>query len=1049
MILGLDIGSNSVGWCLIGTDGDGAPNEIVAAGVRCFAAGVVGDLASGREESRTVKRRGARLIRRQGWRRQRRKQKLFRLLQSLNLLPPTQGRDPTSIHRCIHDLDASIRASDPECSSHRGQQVLPYRLRWRAARERLAPYEVGRAFYHLAQRRGFLSNRKQTATGDDDPGQVEDGIRHLSAAIRDSGQQTLGSYLSTLDPEQERIRARWTSRKMYEDEFEAIWNEQSKHHTVLDDEARRSVHRAIFDQRPLRDQSNLIGRCEFEPDERRCRIAHPVFQLFRLLQTVNNLRVDSPGEPSRSLRSDERALLIDRLSRTAELKKQEAKKLLGISAKARFSIEEGGEAKIIGDRTGASLRTVFGDRWDALSPEKSLSAIEDVLVFEKEAALRARAERHWGLTPEAAEKMAKLRLEEGHAGLSIKALSRLTPHLQAGLSYSEAVKLEYPDAFKAKAAIDRLPAVRSADGFPELRNPVVLRALSEVRKVVNGIVRNFGKPEIVRIELARDLKRGRQERRKLSARMREQEGLRKDAADRIAREAHIANSPRRDIEKVMLANECGWRCPYTGRSISMRDLVGDSPSFEVEHIIPFSRSLDDSFFNKTLCWHEENRNTKRNRTPLEAYGTSMRWDEILGRVRGFQGKAASEKLRRFLIEDVGEELSDEFTERHLNDTRYASKLAAEYLGRLYGGTCDENGRRRVQVTSGRLTAFLRGRWELNKLLDDGGEKTRNDHRHHAVDALVVGLTSPGAVKQLADAAREADRLGGRRLFAEIRAPWEGVLEEARSAIGRVVVSHRVDRRLNGALHDETIYGKQRNAAAPRGGVRQVRHVRKPLASLARGDIEEIVDAGIRERVRAQLAQLCAADPKLSEPQKAFADAGNHPVIDTASGRRVPIHRVRIRKTQNSVCIGSGPSLRHVAPGSNHHMAIVAVLDGQGAVNRWESHIVTRLEAMDRQRKGEAVIARDWGANHRFVFSLRSGDSVQLDVGNGERAVCVVRAISGKRVEVTRASDARTQTDVRKAGKAGGRLILGCEALRSAGCEKVNVDPMGVVAVAHD
>jgi CRISPR-associated endonuclease Csn1 len=1054
MILGLDIGTNSVGWCLVSTR-DGKPNGIIAAGVRCFAAGTKGDLERGREQPRGAQRRGARLMRRQTWRRQRRQRKLFALLQRHDLLPRTSAHDPTSIHACLQELDVTLRDADAQAATHRGQQVFLYRLRARAASEQVSRHELGRALYHLAQRRGFLSNRKKPLKDSgDDLGRVQTSIEGLVEAMRVSGSPTLGAYLATLDPDDERIRARWTARRMYVDEFNAIWDRQALNHSDLVPALRKQVFDAIFHQRPLKDQSHLIGRCELERGsadgprgERRAPIAHPVFQRFRLLQGVNNLRIQAPDAATRPLTLEERTRLIDALSTTGDMNRTAIKRLLTLSPRVKLSIEEGGETRLPGDRTVSALRGIFGSTWDQLSAPERLQVLEDLMTFEKADALRRRGQRRWGLSGQAAEDFADLTLEDGYASLSVKAMERLIPHLEAGLSYSEALVKEYPDAFAANRVCDELPAVRSSEAFPELRNPTVVRSLTEVRQIVNEVVRRHGKPDVIRIELARDLKRGRKQRRDLWERMREQESLRKAAAAKITRETGDHHPSPRDVEKVMLANECAWQCPYTGRHFSMRDLLGDSPAVDAEHILPFSRSLDNGFFNKTLCFNEENRR-KHNRTPFEAYAGSEQWAEILGRVKSFQGRGATEKLRRFTLEWVDLELSDEFTERHLNDTRYASKLAAEYVGRLYGGTIDQTGRRRVQVSTGALTAFLRWRWDLNKLLNDGDEKARDDHRHHAVDAIVIALTDAGAVKALSDAARRADELGRRRLFAEVQAPWDGFLDEARRVISGLVVSHRVSRRLNGALHEETLYGPPQPGDG-HSGKQDVRHVRRPLAALSEGDLKAIVDSGIRERVRRQLDALKARDPKLASPAKAFADVRNHPIIETKSGRRIPIHHVRVRKTVTAVPIGTEATRRYVAPGSNHHMEVVAKLDSDGNCVRWDGHVVSRLEAMERWRSGVPIVRTAWGSDGTFQFSIASGDSLRLDLGIGQPALCVVNTVWGNRVEVTRCEDARSKSEIRHLGKEGGRLRFGVEALRRAKAQKVSVSPMGDVAVARD
>lgn len=1042
MILGLDIGANSIGWCLVETI-DAKPTKIVTAGVRCFDAGVEGDIGKGREESRNAKRRQARQTRRQTWRRQRRQAHLFRALQKAGLLPHTDSVTPQSIHDCLLGIDRTLRAV-LTADDHIGQQVFLYRLRARAASERIEPHELGRAIYHLAQRRGFLSNRKAAAKEGEEAGQVRTGIATLEQAICDAKALTLGAYFALLDPDDERIRSRWTSRKMYEDEFDAIWRQQARHHPLLTSDLEREVRGAIFRQRPLKSQSDKIGRCELEPTCKRAPIALLSSQRFRLLQTVNHLRVLAPGAPSRALSPDERGRLIDLLEVEGDLTLAKAKRKLSLSGKARFSLEEGGETKLVGNRTNAKLRGIFGEPWNSLPASEKDRVVNDVITFDKPEALRKRGVRRWGLDADAAQRLADLTLEEGYLGHSTRAVMKLLPALEEGLAYQTVRQREYPGAFASGEPADRLPPVLSEKGLPELRNPAVARAISELRKIVNALIKEFGKPDLVRIELARDLKKARKHRQDASKRMRVRELERSRAVDRLLREARIPQPKRSDIEKVLLAEECGWRCPYTGISFSMRDLVGDSPRVDVDHILPFSRSLDDSFFNKTLCLHEENRNVKKNRAPFEAYGATPRWPEILQRVEAFKGPAAEEKLRRFKVEDLGPELTEDFVARQLNDTRYASTLAASYLGRLYGGLADANGRLRVQVSKGGATALLRNAWGLHSVLGDGGTKNRDDHRHHAVDAIVIALTGPAEVHALARASSQAWERGSRRTIAAIEPPWEGFLSNVHDAIDRITVSHRPRHRLSGALHEETLYSREFRRAGKAGRPEAVRHQRKPIDALSRADVDKIVDPRIREVVQRALAE-CGTD----DPAKAFKERSAHPTFTAASGRAIPVHRVRVEVSKAVVSIGRGERARYVAPGSNHHMAIVAVAGADGTDQRWEGHVVTRLEAMERHRTGRPVVQREWGEGRTFVCSIASGDTVQITLPGEKPDYFVVGAVSGGRLELTRSRDARPVSEIKKSGVKGGRLLKAVDSLRALGLLKVGVSPIGVLNRAND
>ena len=308
--------------------------------------------------------------------------------------------------------------------------------------------------------------------------------------------------------------------------------------------------------------------------------------------------------------------------------------------------------------------------------------------------------------------------------------------------------------------------------------------------------------------------------------MRQNEKARENAKRKILDKLGIENARPGDILKVLLAEECNWECPYTGKTICMETLLGPHPQFDIEHIIPFSRSLDNSFINKTLCDIEENRDVKQNRTPYEAYASNeSKWHEISSRVKRFRGSAAHAKLRKF----QQKELDEDFAARMLQDTRYMSRLATEYLGLLYGGPIDADGCRRVQVSTGRMTAYLRDEWGLNAILADGDddEKNRADHRHHAVDAIVIALTDAGTVELLSRSAAIAEERG-HRLFAPVEKPWPSFLDDVRRSVDAINISYRVNRRVSGALHEETNYSKPHQGQDEKGKVAEYRHVRKPL-----------------------------------------------------------------------------------------------------------------------------------------------------------------------------------------------------------------------------
>jgi CRISPR-associated endonuclease Csn1 len=1063
-ILGIDLGVASVGWAVIECR-DGQPTALTRAGVRVFAPAVEGNIETGRDESRNMARRSARLMRRQTWRRSRRNLRVFRLLQSWQLLPEGPSRTPEERHDLLDRLDLRVLSSDwfgrrrADNSIPEPMQVLPYLLRAAALDEPLEPYFLGRALYHLAQRRGFLSNRKVSsrAKADDDSGLVKPAIAELRKQIAEAGSRTLGEFFSRTAPSETRIRTRWTARDMCEQEFHAIWNSQARHHPAfLTQERKKLLHKAIFFQRPLASARNLIGTCELEPRHRRAPRSLLLSQRFRLLQRVNDLQALPRGQRARNLTSEERVKLLNALENQGDLTFAAIRKLLSLPRDTKFNLEAAGETRILGNRTNAFFLKLFGERWLGMSPEEREQVVDYVRSFQRLDKLPAAAVKRWGLSEESAQLLEADPLEPDYFNLSRAAMCKLVPLLEAGLSYAEARRQLYPERFLSQTPQEFLPPVFLAEStIGRIRNPSVVRSLTELRKVVNALIRKFGKPGQVRIELARDLRNSRLQRERMARSNRENEKLRIEAAQRILREAGNPNPSRRDLQKAQLWDECHGECPYTGKAISFGALLGPEPQFDIEHIIPFSRSLDNSFTNLTLCDVAHNRNTKLNRAPSEAYGSDPdTYQAILNRVRKFSSRSAPEKLRRFLMtpEEIQRFVSD-FAESQLNDTRYASRLAADYLGLLYGGRVDHEHALRIRSTVGRITAMLRDEWRLNAILNDGATahggdtfKSRDDHRHHAIDAIVTALTDEGTIQILSGAAENA-RLAQRRRFAPIEEPWLGFFSSVRDEVSRIVVSHRVSRRVRGALHEQTLYSHPIPARTAASGRRKTlkpvfeHRVRKPLQAMTPEEAANVADPAVRALVAQKLSKFSGASP-----QTVFSDASNLPSFQTRGGRNIPIKKTRVRKPIPASPMGSGPSTRFVVSESNHHAEIFAEVDEQGREVEWDLAIVSLAEAVQRNRLHEPIVRKDHGERRSFKFSLAPGEVVEMYVPSGNRQLFVVRGASISSVALVPIFDARKKNELVKDDV---YLRLSASSLRKRGACKVHVNPLGEIEEAHD
>lgn len=1064
-ILGLDVGARSIGWAIlrcVDENGEiGEPTGILAAGVRLFEAGVEGAVDKGTDESRATARRMQRLARRQLFRRAQRLRRVMRSLAAVGLLPGGVASPPESRQAYLDGLDRVLKhrliaAGEDATAVH---DKLPYLLR-RLCLDGPRPIEeVGRALFHLAQRRGFLSNRR-AGKKDDEKGVVKQGIKAVQEMLQRHSARTLGELLAGLNPHETRIRSRYTSRRMYEQEFDAIWRAQSPHHpAVMTDDARDAIREAIFHQRPLKSQSKLIGRCELEPHKRRAPIACLRYQRFRLIQKVNDLTWrDATGALCGPLAFDDprRAELIRRLDEAGDLTLAEVKKTLKLPAKAKLLFEEGADKKLPGNRTAQAMREALGASWDALDAVQRNALVDEFISGMDERTFSARARSVYGLSDAQVEELLDTELQQGYGAYSRRAMKKLLVEMEAGVPLMTARKKLYPNAGNSGAALTRLPPVLTEAGRRRLgliTNPAVVRTLTELRKVVNGLVGRYGLPERIRIELGRDLRNSRDERQAATKRIAERTKQREQFAKEIRRELPNVFGRRElrrsDLEKWALFKECGGICPYTGKSINPGDLFGDAPLFDVEHIVPRSRRPDDSFVNKTLCCVKENRSVKGDRTPFEAYASDpKRWAEILARVSRFTSPLARAKLRLFQME----QLSEEFVNRDLNDTRYASRQAMDYLGLLYGGVngVDPAGVRRVQASCGGITATLRNEWGLNQLLSATAEKAREDHRHHAVDAVVIALTSPRTVKLLANsAARAASE--GRQRYAQVPEPWAGFRQDVGDVIEKVVVSHRVDYRLAGGLHQATNYSPAKPGVetvrtmatkSREAGEKQVtaefRHVRVPLSRLSRADLDNIVDQRVREAV------VAAAGG--GDPAKVFKVEANLPRLPNRNGPPRIIRKVRVREKIRLLAVGGsvgrgGPgATRFVAPDENSHLEVVEFTDANGKVT-WEiDHIVSRFEAHRRHIAGEPVIRTAWGPGRRLVMVLRRGDHLWLDI-DGRRVLQRVRSIGDSWIQTSPLSFAgpKMPKEMLNAG-----LYQSGSRLRAANPQLVSVSPLGDV-----
>lgn len=925
------------------------------------------------------------------------------------------------------------------------------------------------------------NGEEKSGTGDDEK-KLKEEIASTHKMLKSRG-VTLGQYLAERDaaakkgkPPTERRREVHAHRVDVEEEFEKLWTAQAPHHPALQDEALKAeVADAIFAQRPVFWRKATLGKCRFMPEAELCPRGSWLSQQRRMLEKLNNLAI--AGGNARPLDEEERAAILADLQTQGSMTWGGVRKILKPILRRKdqpevpkfnLELDEGGT--LLGNPLEAKLAGIFGAGWES-HPRKQ--AIRDA-VHERlwnadydtvgdrngrpakrvvirpasgpkgRTAMRAAAAQSFiddfDATPEQADRLRELKLPTGWEPFSTQALEKILVELERGEPFGALVNAanddkemrtrkgvaygawrdeNFPDRDQPTGEIlDFLPSPKQKeeqDRIKQLRNPTVVRTQNELRKVVNNLIRVYGKPALIRVELARDLGKSKREREEDSKRNRKNERERKKAAEDLKSKG-IAEPSRADIEKWALWKECGEVDPYSGLNIGFDDLFRTG-LFEVEHIWPRATSLDNSFTNKTLC-HRDWNARKAKRTPFEAFGGNADdWVAMKKRVwdRVEAGAMSRGKAKRFCRE---EPLPDDFASRQLNDTGYAARQAVDFLKRLWpdvGPKAPVN----VQTVSGKVTAQLRKYWELNNILSDDGEKTRADHRHHAIDALAVACAHPGVTQKLSRYLQQKDDLRAER--PRLDAPWPTIRADAEKAVSEIVVSHRVRKKISGPLHKETVYGDTGENVKTKTGVYRQFVTRKKVDVLTKGEIEDIRDPRVGKTVRDWVVAH-GGDPK-----KAFAE---HPSVgaDGASIRKV---RLLIKQQMSLMApISTG----YADLGANHHVAIFRAPNGKSAFE-----VVSLFEAARRLARREPVVSRKSDGDAEFAMSLTPGDAIEWPDGE-KKGIRIVQGVWASGVIVTLDhSDAK--------GDSVWRPNPG--SLLKANARKVSIDPIGRVRPARD
>lgn len=942
-ILGLDLGTNSIGWAVVDceiekTEGhQGIYAGYKPVSLRALNSRIFEDMLEAKTKvPKNQKRRAMRGARNRRAYYQQRRQGLVEILLENNLLPEEYSQAPEKALNEIDRCYAVRKLGKPWTKTWTladKAYCSPYAMRNFALEEKLEPYEFGRLLLHLQRRRGYFSNRgakyielikslKLETPKDDDEalsdeekketGKVLAAIDQLSKALDG---RTLGQFIWQKSQEEELPPQRVTlfefeqsktrkgeevverlqfraQREMYEEEFDRIWGKQNGFHKLRDELAQK-IKDKIFHQRPLQLQKSTVGNCNIYPHRKRGAMMRLEFQEFRTLQVINNITV---GE--KPLTAKQRNTLVratndpGKLNDKGRISWKEAAQSLGVKPKDinynRGGDDGAGKTGLFGNRTAQAISRSIGiDAWRKLDNDQQIKLVEDLLTTHNKKTLYQRLVNHWGFSPYqqgddltqgALGLTMNEQLEEGYGKHSLKAIKELLPHMRKGIDYYTAVeRIGKRESITKEIGGTEGIFLLEPEDIPNIANPIVQKALFELRRVVNAVVKRYGKPAIIRMEMARDMKSSKKHRKEIATQQKANRKANEDAEKEILKWRKDGNvsldtvrgglrrvSPK-DRQKYKMWKEQEEQCPYCQKQIGFNELF--SGAAEIEHILPYT-GFRQSYMNTVLSCQTCNA-TKGKKTPYEAWGSEQkRWEKI----KTFTEKTTTipfPKRKNILKKEHSPENENDFVERQLNDTRYIATAAKKVLGK-YGAPVD--------VNSGGATSELRHELGLNDVLPkdpdsgpyeidketgelllykaDKTEKSRRDHRHHAVDAFVVAITDRAMLQAMIRAHQKKQdnkTLSSSRIKEENKINenrWKSVLSKKLNA---TVVSHMTKRKVWGALHEETLYGKSHfeqplNIESMRPNV--LREVQKIAEAEANGEEPWIAD----EELRASLLQ---------------------------------------------------------------------------------------------------------------------------------------------------------------------------------------------------
>lgn len=730
--LGLDIGTTSIGWAVVNED----KQRIEDLGVRIFERPE--NPKNG--ESLAKPRRDARSARRRLRRRRQRLNYLKRFFVEHNLLSEEQ-----------------IRAILTYDKAHIHQN--PYELRSKAIKNKVSNDELFTALYHIAKRRGYKSNRKAVEENSkEESGKVLGAIKTNQPLLA----QHYNSVAITLLEEEKFAQHKRNKdddynnsfiRADFETETLAILKAQNWDEDWIDELLYANPNKTetmgksgLFYQRPFMDDAlinKMRGKCQYE-DAPRAPKASYSFDLFRLTQDLVHLEYNS----GQKLTPQEIQACIEIFKEVKEPSYARIRKILGHGKDESFQFDHirGKQEKDETNKFGGLkfyhlVKTALKDLpkdWSKIENDIDLfDKIGEALTLNKDDGSLTKALNNFEISADAKDRLMAINVS-GFCHLSIVAVRKITQNMLDGATYDKAVERAYPGKFSERLSGDKneLPEL-SKEQLSQLTNPVVKRAISQTRKVINAVIKKYGAPYQIKIECATELAKNFRDRKIIETQQKENAENNEKIKTKLE-ELGITNPTGQQIIKYKLREQQNCKCLYCSAPIGV-DIFTDEKLAEIDHIIPFSICGNNSINNKTLVCAKCNQE-KRNHIPFDVWGSNAaRWEKII--TLASDPKIPIPKRNRLLCEKSPKE---GWNERALNDTRYISKFMTRYIKQNLQFADGARGRQKVLAPTGFITSYLR------KIYGIGSKDRELNNCHHAVDACIIATISQDQIRKISE-----------------------------------------------------------------------------------------------------------------------------------------------------------------------------------------------------------------------------------------------------------------------------------------------------------